>query len=259
MNSARFGLLLVTAAANLISNSWLVREPSSLVRLHVRVAASALSTAAVLHSTGWGSILAIGYALGAAELLGVAGARTWRPAIAWNLFAIALGQLAVYLGVAPTMLEPRLAHFVAAMGALCLVLVGRILGTTAETAERAEQELRDSEEHFRSLVQHATDVIAVIDADGTLSYVSPSIKGLLGYEPEECIDRPVATFLATNAVDRALEVFASASTTPGRPVMFDTCLVHRSGDERLVEVTVTGKVSATGPGIVANQIGRAHV
>jgi len=247
-----FGLLLLTTASNLISNSWLARDPSSLLRLHVRVAVSALSTAAVLYSTGWGSILAIGYALGAAEMLGVAGARSWRPGLAWNLFAIAIGELAVSLGIAPTMLEARLAHFVAAAGATCLVLVGRILGTTAETAERAEDELRDSEEHFRSLVQHATDVIAVIDADGTVRYVSPAIRRLLGYEPDDCIDRNVRMLLAVDAAPRALEVFASAATTPGRPVMFDTSLVHRGGEERLVEVTVTGKHNATGPGIVAN-------
>jgi diguanylate cyclase (GGDEF)-like protein len=34
--------------------------------------------------------------------------------------------------------------------------------------------------------------------------------------------------------------------------MFDTSFVHRSGEQRLVEVTVTGKMYATGPGIVAN-------
>jgi diguanylate cyclase (GGDEF)-like protein/PAS domain S-box-containing protein len=245
-------LLTGTAVANLLANTWLARRPESLVRLHGRVAVSALSTAAVLHSTGWGSILAIGYALGAAELLGIAGARTWRPALAWNIFAIALGELAVALELAPTMLEPRLAHFASAMGALCLVLVGRILGTTAETAERAELEVRESEEHFRELVQHATDVIAVIDADGTLRYVSPAIKGLLGYEPDECVDRHVDMLLSTETAARALDLFASASTTPGRPVMFDTSFVHRSGEERLVEATVTGKMNATGPGVVAN-------
>jgi diguanylate cyclase (GGDEF)-like protein/PAS domain S-box-containing protein len=245
-------LLLGTSAANLGANAWLRGDPGSLVRLHVRVAASALSTSAVLYSTGWGPILSIGYALGTAEMLGVAGARSWRPALAWNLFAIALGQGAVALDLAPTMIEPRLAHFVSSMGAVCLVLVGRILGTTTEKAECAERGLRDSEEHFRSLVQYATDVIAVIDADGTTRYVSPAVKGLLGFEPDQCVDQPVATLLARDAAPRALEIFASAATTPGRPVMFDTTLVHRSGEERIVEVTVTGRVGATGPGIVAN-------
>ncbi|MUL36637.1 MHYT domain-containing protein [Gloeocapsopsis dulcis] len=53
---------------------------------------------------------------------------------------------------------------------------------SAETA-RAEV-LRQSEERFRSLVQNASDIIAVIAADGTVNYTSASIKRILGYEPD---------------------------------------------------------------------------
>ncbi|MES1024309.1 MHYT domain-containing protein [Gloeocapsa sp. BRSZ] len=52
----------------------------------------------------------------------------------------------------------------------------------AETA-RAEA-LRQSEERFRSLVQNASDIIAVIAADGRVNYTSASIKRILGYEPD---------------------------------------------------------------------------
>ena len=59
----------------------------------------------------------------------------------------------------------------------------------AEIAERwrAEKKLRASEKRFRTLVQNASDLIAVIDADGTLQYLSPSYERILGYPPAERI------------------------------------------------------------------------
>jgi len=48
---------------------------------------------------------------------------------------------------------------------------------------RALAALRASEERFRALVQNASDLIAVLAADGTLRYESPSHERVLGYPP----------------------------------------------------------------------------
>jgi len=73
---------------------------------------------------------------------------------------------------------------VATLVVLMLALVSSTFDQrlSAETA-RAEA-LRQSEERFRSLVQNASDIIAVIAADGTVNYTSASIKRILGYEPD---------------------------------------------------------------------------
>ncbi len=49
---------------------------------------------------------------------------------------------------------------------------------------RAIVALQRSEEHFRSLIENALDIIFVLKSDGTFHYVSPSVRGL-GYKPEE--------------------------------------------------------------------------
>ncbi len=60
--------------------------------------------------------------------------------------------------------------------------------------KEAEENLRRSEERFRSLVQHSSDVITVLGADGTIRYESPSVERVLGYGPEEGV--------GTNVLDR---------------------------------------------------------
>lgn len=51
----------------------------------------------------------------------------------------------------------------------------------------AERSLEAERKRFKSLIENATDLITVLDADGTVQYVSPSVRIILGYEPEELI------------------------------------------------------------------------
>src|SRR5256885_5996418 len=60
--------------------------------------------------------------------------------------------------------------------------------TTLFRSKRAEQAVRESEERFRSLIQNASDIVTILDADGTIRYKSPAVERILGYKSEE-IDR----------------------------------------------------------------------
>ena len=62
---------------------------------------------------------------------------------------------------------------------------------------RAEDDLEQSREMYRHLVENINDVIFVVDEAGKLSYVSPSVRWLLGYTPEEVVGRPFGLFLDT--------------------------------------------------------------
>ena len=53
--------------------------------------------------------------------------------------------------------------------------------------KEAEEALRASEERFRSLIQNASDIIVVLDADGKIIYESPAVERILGFKPEQRI------------------------------------------------------------------------
>jgi two-component system cell cycle sensor histidine kinase/response regulator CckA len=62
-----------------------------------------------------------------------------------------------------------------------------VAGVTFDVTEREEAAatLRESEERYRLIAEHAHDLIALLDDDGRFSYVSPSCGPMLGYSPEE--------------------------------------------------------------------------
>ncbi len=71
---------------------------------------------------------------------------------------------------------------------------GRVIGVTGALRDitdrtRAETALKDRAEEFRLLTETASDIIARIDSAGNFSYVSPSVRAVLGYSPEELIGR----------------------------------------------------------------------
>ncbi len=53
--------------------------------------------------------------------------------------------------------------------------------------QRAEQVLHERENRFRALIEHASEVISLIDATGLITYVSPAITKILGYTPAEYV------------------------------------------------------------------------
>lgn len=48
-----------------------------------------------------------------------------------------------------------------------------------------QRELKEAQEKYQVLADHAQDLITTCSADGELLYVSPSVYALLGYKPEE--------------------------------------------------------------------------
>jgi PAS domain S-box-containing protein len=61
-----------------------------------------------------------------------------------------------------------------------------LLGSIIER-KRAEDAQRDSERRFRLLAENATDLVGRAGADGTLLYLSPSCRSVIGFEPDELL------------------------------------------------------------------------
>jgi PAS domain S-box-containing protein len=108
-------------------------------------------------------------------------------------------------------------------------VMGRI-GSVEDITERrlAELVLRDSEERYRLLAEHATDMISKHASDGVFLYVSPACRALLGYEPEELVDTHALDLV--HPEDReALHSLGEASTWPSTL----TCRARRKDGQHI--------------------------
>ncbi len=88
---------------------------------------------------------------------------------------------------------------------LCLIIISLI--TNILRRKQAEDALREGEEKYRDLVENIIDVIYAVDHKGVITYVSPSVISMLGYQPEEIQGRPFFDFIHPEDLPRVNEIF----------------------------------------------------
>jgi two-component system, cell cycle sensor histidine kinase and response regulator CckA len=84
-----------------------------------------------------------------------------------------------------------------------------VLGVSRDVSERrqAEAELRRSEERYRLIAEYATDVIFTTDLQLRITFISPAVRRLIGYAPEELEGRTFVEFMTPESARTALKVF----------------------------------------------------
>lgn len=113
---------------------------------------------------------------------------------------------------------------------------------------QAEQALRDSEKRFRSLIENALDIITVLDAMGTICYVSPSIERVLGHQPNSLIGKIAFDYVHPDDVDSLLSAFHAAIQTPDLAVAAEFRFLHQDGSWRVLEAVGKQYVETDGTG-----------
>ncbi|HEY9145456.1 MAG TPA: PAS domain S-box protein, partial [Thiobacillus sp.] len=138
-------------------------------------------------------------------------------------------------------------------GVLAAVLGGGLFGIFYALTRRVEKrlalsqaELRESEARFRMLVESSSDLIWEVDAHGTYTYVSPKIRELLGYTPEEVIGTTPFDLMPAGEAERVRALFSgiAASRQPGFGIENINC--HKDGHEVVLETNATPIFGPTG-------------
>ena len=76
--------------------------------------------------------------------------------------------------------------------------------------QESERVARHSEERFRSLVQNASDIITVLDGNGTIMYESPSVERVLGHKPEDLVDETAFGYVHPEDRDHVRRFFVES-------------------------------------------------
>lgn len=131
----------------------------------------------------------------------------------------------------------------------------RTVGTVQDVSERkrAQQALIESELRFRSLIERTSDVVAVAGLDGTLTYVSPAVRELGGYAPEELVGRRFSELLLAEDRDAAQHLFEALIQRPGEPMRIELRFLAKDGSTRNLESVARNLADVPGvSGIVVN-------
>jgi diguanylate cyclase (GGDEF)-like protein/PAS domain S-box-containing protein len=134
-----------------------------------------------------------------------------------------------------SMPDPEQGAFVIQSSAEMPVDVTDALGSLAtqvslESASLSENLHRErSEARFRSLVAHSSDLITVLDADGIVTYQSPSVERLLGRSVDEVTGAPFAGLVADTDRTRLERILGENEGSGSESHTFECSLRHADG------------------------------
>jgi len=115
---------------------------------------------------------------------------------------------------------------------------------------QAEEARRQGEERFRALIEHGTDAIALLGADGAVLFLSQSGERLFGYRPSELVGRSAFELLHPHDVPRLRAVFDDLLGRPGTPATLELRLLQRDGAWREGEAVVVNRLAEPAVGAV---------
>jgi PAS domain S-box-containing protein len=76
--------------------------------------------------------------------------------------------------------------------------------------KRMEDLLRESENHYRSVIENVSDIISIILPDGTILDENPSLEQVLGFKPSEVIGKNIFDLIHRDDRERVFDFFKSS-------------------------------------------------
>jgi PAS domain S-box-containing protein len=116
-------------------------------------------------------------------------------------------------------------------------VVERALRESRHIAERrrAEEALRESEEHFRILIENGLDMIQMLGEDKSILYVSPSCERVLGQTLSQLRGQQLQDLIHPEDRERAARAIERALSDPGSVQSYAVRLRGAGGRWRVVE------------------------
>ena len=103
----------------------------------------------------------------------------------------------------------------------------------------AESRLAENEARFRSLVQNASDLIMVVDEQLTVTYVSPSVARVLGFEVDDLVGDSGLRLIHPDDAASAMRIVAGRSPDDPSPTSIELRLRNAAGTWLNFDVSVS--------------------
>ena len=126
-----------------------------------------------------------------------------------------------------------------------LAEANRQLDLKLEEYRRTEKALKKSEEKYRFITEWMADIVWTLDMDFNATYVSPSVKKVLGFTPEERKQQKLEETVTPESLERIMTRFSQEMRIdemqridPNRHVTIEVEYYHRNGSTVWMENVV---------------------
>ncbi len=93
----------------------------------------------------------------------------------------------------------------------------------------ADAKIRSRDRYFKALIENAQDIVTVMDLTGKLLFESPSIRKVLGYEPDELIGKNGLELVHPEDFPAVAQAFQRTIQNPGQKVSVEFRFHHKNG------------------------------
>jgi PAS domain S-box-containing protein/putative nucleotidyltransferase with HDIG domain len=109
-----------------------------------------------------------------------------------------------------------------------------LVGNSLER-KRTEDFLRDSEEKYRSVVEKASDGIAILQ-DAKIKFVNPRLVKMWGGSADDLLEKPITDFLHPNEIPKVLGRYKKRMAGKRVPAIYETIMLRKDGSNINVEL-----------------------
>ena len=95
---------------------------------------------------------------------------------------------------------------------------------------------------YRKLLEELSDIATIIDSDGTITYVSPSVEETLGYDPDELVGEVGYEYQHPDDRDAVAEAIDALRSAPDEPRMIETRFRRADGSWCWIESTLQNRL-----------------
>jgi len=134
------------------------------------------------------------------------------------------------------------------------LLVSRLIADTSlRRSKQAQEETKQRETRFRSLIENSSDEISILDANGTLLYESLSSNPTLGYHSSEFLGKNLFQLIHPDDLNRIQNILGELIQDPNLHPREQFRLLHQNGTWRWIEAVGTNLLAEPSvQGIVIN-------
>lgn len=114
-------------------------------------------------------------------------------------------------------------------------------GIARDITERKQNEaaLRGNEHRFRALFEHSWDGVVLLNTAGVVTFASPAIQRMLGYEVSEYVNTDAFSYMHWEDKARVWQVLTHLLSQPSASTTVEYRYRHKDGSWRWIECTGT--------------------